>query len=78
MQNQSGLTFLLKGEIFCEVATLVVTPENILNSFNGKRLRQRPEQEESGRVAELQRPQVQHTLQSDQMLRGLWPSKLDE
>ena len=23
---------MLKGEIFCEVATLVVTPENILNN----------------------------------------------
>ena len=31
-------------------------------SFNEKRLRQIPEQEESGRVAELQSPQVQHTL----------------
>ena len=40
-------------------------------SFNEKRLRQIPEQEESGRVAELQRPQVQHALQSYQMLKGL-------
>ena len=40
------LTLLFEGEVLCEVPALVVAPE----------------EEEGGGVAQLQRPQIQHTL----------------
>ena len=45
-RKRRGLTFLLEGEVLCEVATLVVPTQ----------------QEQGGRVTQLQGPQVQHAL----------------
>lgn len=57
-----SLTLLFEGEVLCEMPALMVAPE----------------QEECGRVVDLQRPQEQHTLQRENKWDGEYAKRWTE